>query len=551
MLTDEQKKEIGKHFVFGFHGFTASDDIQTLITQYHLQNVILFKRNVESAEQTRELINNLQTLSKNAGHDGELLIGIDQENGLVSAFSSPKAGTQLCVYILSNPIHAHHIPSPGAMGQAASGSIELARRVGVATGKELKSVGINWVYSPVADINLDSRNPVIGVRSFGEDPEKVAKFAVAASEGLTSAGVASTAKHFPGHGDTHVDSHLALPRIMKPKSQIETQELVPFRALIASSIPSIMTGHMALPLLTGDETPSSLSYEITTRLLRDEMKYEGVVVTDCLEMDAIADEGQGGPGVAEGALQALKAGADIVMICHRIDRQKAALERVYKAVEEGEISWDFIKESGKRVDEMKKKFAGKIKEENWAEEWKKMKAEHELLSNEAYRLSQRVVWGSEMLPLRLDQGHLVLFTPQMESINAAVDSEEGVLKNADGTVRNTAGPSYLAFAKSLSDKLEGRLKHVVYSAGQKLTVDDQADGVMFVMRNADQKRWQLESLKQLENKKKMILVSSCGPYDLDGIVSEYSEWTCYIQTYEFSFVGLSFLNSHVCTQPLL
>ncbi|KAF9040166.1 glycoside hydrolase superfamily [Panaeolus papilionaceus] len=528
MLTEQQKKDIGKHFVFGFHGFTPSDNVKDLITKYHLQNIILFKRNIENAQQTRELINNLQKLSRDARHGKGLLVGIDQENGLVSAFSSPTAGTQF----------------PGAMAQAATGSTELAKRVGVATGEELKAVGINWVYSPVADINLDSRNPVIGVRSFGEDPGKVAAFAVAASEGLVSAGVASTAKHFPGHGDTHVDSHLALPRIVKPKSQIESQELVPFKALIDSGIPSIMTGHMALPLLTDDDTPCSLSYEITTKLLRDELRYEGVVVTDCLEMDAIADESQGGCGVAEGALQALKAGADIVMICHRMDRQTAALERVYKALEAGEISWDLIHESGKRIDEMKKVFVGENRGGDWLDdEWKRMKEGHGSLSEEAYRLSRRVVWGNEKLPLNLGERELVLFTPQMETINPAVDSEEGVLKNADGSVRNTAGPYYLALAKSLEEKLMGRLKHTVYSNQQELSLEANAGGMIFVLRNADTKPWQIECLKQVatqaQNKKiPVVLVSSCGPYDLVGLEETFIGWTTYIQTFEFTIPGL-------------
>lgn len=186
---------------------------------------------------------------------------------------------------------------------------------------------------------------MLGVRSYGDDPAAVASFVTAAAEGWTSSGIAPAAKHFPGHGDTHVDSHLSLPSINKSLSELEQNELVPFATAISANsigggdktttgIASIMMGHMALPSLTPNAptTPASLSREISTDLLRTQMGFKGVVVTDCLEMDAVAELPNLG-GVPGGAVQALKAGVDIVMVCHRFDRHVRSVEAVWKVDE--------------------------------------------------------------------------------------------------------------------------------------------------------------------------------------------------------------------------
>ncbi|KAF9472829.1 glycoside hydrolase [Pholiota conissans] len=519
-ITDELKREIGQHFVFGFHGFEVSQNIKKIIEKYHVGNVILMKRNIQSAAQTRKLVLDLQKIAKDARHEKPLLIGIDQENGLVSAFSSPTAGTTF----------------PGAMALAATGSPELAEKVAYASASELKMVGINWVYSPVADVNTDSRNPVIGVRSFGDDPNAVAMFATAVSHGTIAAGVAPTAKHFPGHGDTHVDSHLALPVIAKTRAQIGTEELVPFAALVSAGVPSVMTGHMALPLITGDDTPCSLSRKITTDLLRGEMGFEGVIVTDCLEMDAIAE----GRGIRVGAEMALGAGADVVMICHTFERHVEAVEGVYEAVEAGRISVDELRASGERIRRMKMLFAeGDGDHEDWEALFNKLHDESLKLSHETYPKSTTIVWnGGGVIPLNVQ--HVLLLTPRMEAVNRAVDPGDGTLLGPNG-VRNTAGAAYLALANSVGKRAQ--VEHVVYSQNGKIPVDllDGVEGVIFVMRNADLSKWQLEYLVRLGLRSRgvpVILMSSCGPYDLAGQRVQFEDWTGYVATYEFTAEGL-------------
>ncbi|OSD03667.1 glycoside hydrolase family 3 protein [Trametes coccinea BRFM310] len=512
-LTEAQKREIGQHFVFGFQGHEINEDIKTLIRDYYLGNVILMKRNVQSSAQVHRIVHELQSLAKEAGHERPLMIGIDQENGLVSAFSTAateEAGTQF----------------PGAMALAATGSTELASAVSTATAKELRAVGINWVYSPVADINTDPRNPVIGVRSFGDDPATVARYVQAVSAALTAEGVAPSAKHFPGHGNTHVDSHLSLPRILVDKEQLKTTELVPFDAVAQDGIASIMTGHMALPLVTGDDTPCSLSHAITTDLLRGELGYEDVIVTDCLEMEAVAEK----YGSEGGAVLSLEAGADVAMICHTFKRHVGAIEATYAAVQDGRLSMEALKASGARVARMKDKFAGTWDEVLTpfdAERVVDMKKEHLLLSGRAYLAAISHIPNSRPFIRLSNSGPAILFTPRMESINLAVDDAEGQLRDGAGRIRNTAGPSFLAFAASVSRRVAA-VEHVVYAPGDELSDALKenlraATSVVFATRNGFEKgAWQIDTLRKVIDTvhsgdgglQKMVAVSTCAPYDL-------------------------------------
>lgn len=348
-------------------------------------------------------------------------------------------------------------------------------------------------------------------------------FVEAVSNGLTSGGIAPSAKHFPGHGNTHVDSHLSLPRIMQSKDALTQTELVPFQRLVDANVASIMTGHMALPLVTGDDTPCSLAHIITTRLLREEMGYTGVVVTDCLEMEAVAEK----YGAEGGAVMALEAGADVVMICHRMDRQLGALERAYDAVRAGRLSVDALREKNRRVNALKDAFAG-----SWdavlstpfdAEGWARLKAKHASLSAEAYAAAVSVVHDSGgVLPIVAEAGPIVVFTPAMESVNLAVDDADGVLRDGAGRLRNTAGPSYTTFAAFLARRTT--VHHVVYSREAQVPEHTQeylkaAAAVVFAMRNGfDTGAWQVQCLekivKEVGASKKLVVVSTCAPYDV-------------------------------------
>lgn len=289
----------------------------------------------------------------------------------------------------------------------------------------------------------------------------------AVSKGLTDGGVAPSAKHFPGHGNTHVDSHLSLPRIMATKEDLVQTELVPFKALVESDVATIMTGHMALPVVTGDDTPCSLSRKITTDLLRDEMQFRGVIVTDCLEMEAVAEK----YGSEGGAVMALQAGADVVMICHRIARQQGAVEKTYAAVAEGSLALSELEQSGKRIAALKDAFAGTwddvLSSSVDGDKWGALKNTNAALSAQAYTASMTLLQNNpQVLPLSSSQKPIVVFTPRKESINLAVDDAEGVLRDAEGRLRNTAGPSYYAFAEAIGRR--AAMQHIVYAPGEDL-----------------------------------------------------------------------------------
>jgi beta-N-acetylhexosaminidase len=236
------------------------------------------------------------------------------------------------------------LPSNMAMG--AAGSATLAREAGRVTGREARAIGIRLVFAPVVDVNNNPDNPVINVRSFGEDAASVAALAAAFTEGLESAGVAATLKHFPGHGDTDADSHLKLPVVTSDPARLDSVELVPFRGAIAAGAAGVMTAHVALPAVGGDSAPATLRPAIMTGLLRDSLGFRGLTVTDALTMQGIGR----GYGPEESVVLALKAGADILLMPADVPR---AIAGVMAAVERGEVSAERVAASARRVLEWK------------------------------------------------------------------------------------------------------------------------------------------------------------------------------------------------------
>src|SRR2546421_4437877 len=236
------EEQIGQILMAGFWGSTPSQEIIDLIQRHHIGNILLFSRNIRDAQQVFEVTQTFQVIAKESGQHYPLLIAIDQENGLVQ-----RLGEAATIF-------------PGNMALGAIGSEEVAYRVALATGRELQALGINMNLAPVVDVNNNPANPVIGVRSFGEDPHLVARLAAAMVKGYHDAGILSCLKHFPGHGDTTVDSHLALPTIPHTLQRLEAVELVPFKSAIAAGADSVMSAHISFPALTGQPgLPATLS----------------------------------------------------------------------------------------------------------------------------------------------------------------------------------------------------------------------------------------------------------------------------------------------------
>lgn len=236
---------------------------------------------------------------------------LDEESGSVSRLSHIAA------------------PTPSALAIGATGEPENARAIGRLIGQELSSVGVNFNLAPVLDVMINPMNQLIGVRSFGVTPERVAEMGVAYMEGLQSTGVFACGKHFPGHGDTCVDSHIGLPVIEKPQESIRAVELVPFKAAIDKGVKAIMSAHVIFPAFEPERKPATVSRAVMTDLLRDELQFKGIIVSDGMEMQAIMDL----YGIEDGVYRALTAGVDICLVCHSPQQAHDAMEYCLKACE--------------------------------------------------------------------------------------------------------------------------------------------------------------------------------------------------------------------------
>lgn len=329
-MTLEEK--VGQLIQAGFHSLEPDGHILDLIERRRIGGVILFARNVQSTAQVAALTGKLQEAAQRAG-TAPLWISIDQEGGMVARITE---GVALM---------------PGAMAIAAGGSVEAAYEAALVAGRELRTLGVNMNFAPDLDINNNPANPVIGVRSFGEFPEAVAEYGAASIRGFQDAGVSATAKHFPGHGDTATDSHLDLPTIPHSRERIEAVELVPFRRAVAAGVDAVMSSHIVFPAFEPERLPATLSRRVLTGLLRKELGFDGVIVTDCMEMQAIAAH----YGTVEAAVMAVEAGADIVLISHSRELQEGALDALLGAVRSGRISEERIDASVRRLLALKRK----------------------------------------------------------------------------------------------------------------------------------------------------------------------------------------------------
>jgi beta-N-acetylhexosaminidase len=326
-LTSREK--IGQLFMVGFLGTSVTPDLAAFLKDYKPGGVILFSRNLESIEQIVQLTNDLQQCNPKS----PLLISIDQEGGRVSRL--PKGFTIF--------------PPCEVIGQCHSG--ELAYAAASTIAKELKTVGINMNMAPVLDVNSNPDNPVIGDRAFSSSADTVGEMGLVTAAGLQDAKVVACGKHFPGHGDTNADSHKELPVVDAPRERLEAVEFPPFRRAAAAGIATMMTAHVLYRALD-DQLPATLSPVIITRLLREQMGYDGVVLTDDLEMHAIVDHY--GPGDA--AVRAVLAGCDVLLICKERDREVAAFEAVEKAVASGTIDMERLDQSVARIQRVKQRY---------------------------------------------------------------------------------------------------------------------------------------------------------------------------------------------------
>ncbi|WP_217900077.1 beta-N-acetylhexosaminidase [Paenibacillus herberti] len=317
--------KVGQLIIAGLDGELPDAATRAIINNREAGGFILFRSNMESVSSTVSLTNRLKELNRRAGGE-PLFLAVDEEGGRVSRL----------------PSSVDKLPSSGEVGK--NGSEAYARAAGEQLAKRVKAFGFNVNFAPVLDVNSNPDNPVIGDRSFGSSPSLVAKLGIAELEAHKNNGVLGVVKHFPGHGDTAVDSHLELPVLDNGMSRLKQLELPPFEAAIDNGAEAVMVAHILLPKLDPD-APASLSKPIISGLLRDKLGFDGLVISDDLTMGAINDNYH----LGDAAVRFILAGGDVALVCHGSDKISLVYDSLKKAVSRGTISTQRLNESVYRV----------------------------------------------------------------------------------------------------------------------------------------------------------------------------------------------------------
>lgn len=323
------REKVGQLFMIGFMGTSVTPELAGFLKTYKPGGVILFSRNLESIGQIVELTNDLQRCNPKS----PLVISIDQEGGRVSRLP---AGFTI-------------FPPCEVLGRCNSAELTYAAAATIA--KELRAVGINMNMAPVLDVNSNPNNPIIGDRAFGATSDLVSESGILTVAGLQDNLVVACGKHFPGHGDTVTDSHKELPVVEASRERLDTMELVPFRRAVATGVAAMMTAHVLYKALD-PQCPATLSPFIVTQLLRDQFGYDGVVLTDDLEMRAIVDH----YGIADAAVRAIQAGCDVLLICKDRGREVEAFEAIEQSVAAGDITMERLDQSVARIQRLKQRY---------------------------------------------------------------------------------------------------------------------------------------------------------------------------------------------------
>lgn len=459
MLNGERElcleEKVGQLFMTFFHGEEVNADARRLVEELKVGGIIYYEwsNGLSSKGQVKSLSRDLQALAEENGVL-PLFLGIDQEGGRVTRLK--KGFTDF----------------PGNFSLAATEEPVLTRSCAAAMGRELLSSGINMNFAPVVDVNTRYENPVIGIRSFGNCPEKVSKLGALALEGFHQSGVVATAKHFPGHGDATVDSHAALPVVNKTIEELQNTELLPF-AELSDKAPAIMTGHMLFPKIDPHNC-STLSEKILTGLLRQKLQYRGVVVSDSLFMGGFVDSCS---DISEGVIQAFNAGVDVLLFGGRdfVDRKREHVDEIQSiycavldAVKKGRISEDRLNKSVARILDLK----GRYKVHEQREEMSSYQWElHQNLAKEVAQKSTRL----------LKKGKLA------RKVNKTlVVAPKSLKENVENVDWSSLGESVdLHFVDGFSGDLSVKADRIIFCAYQLVLNPEQRDYFDKLRRNRE------------------------------------------------------------------
>lgn len=465
--------------IVGFPSTSVSFETAELIAA-GVRNFILFARNTGTPAQVRALTRQLQSLT-----DGRAIIAIDHEGGRVNRLR--EAATSW--------------PSP--MAWAATDDLALARNASGVAARELSSLGINLNFAPVADVLGDCRNPVLGTRCFSDDAAVAAAFTAACIDGYHDASVGTAAKHFPGHGATPVDSHLDLPTVERSLDGLRKCDLAPFAAAIQSGTDCLMLSHVWYSALDPQPTPATMSRAVVA-LARDEMSYDGVIVTDCLEMGAIQTRMTTG----EAVLRAILAGSDLVMVSHSIDRQWEALHALVDATSRGDLPRGRLIEANRRSERLRRRLLG---------EPTPVTHDGESMAREIARSATTLVRDRDgFLPLRLGEaevlGVVTFGSTKAEGIEGSVPR---------GPMAEAAAANY---AKLIEVRADGSVGTAASVVDQLQPAETVLVGTAFAIAHARQAG---VVCALLEAGKKVIVVATHDPFDLLA----FPQAPCYLASY--------------------
>lgn len=548
---DDLDRTMGQLFMMGFDGTTVTPQIRTLIEKHHLGCILLTAKNLKSAEETTKLCYELQKVAHDAGHPVPLAIGVDQENGGVNS--------------LFDEIYIRQYPSN--MGIAATGSTDLAFEVAKATAQEISACGINWIFGPCLDVLTNARNQPLGVRTAGDDPQEVSAYGVAFMKGYKEAGLATLGKHFPSYGNLEfLGSTLDVPIITESLEQLSLSALIPFRNAIRQGLDSMMVGGCAMSSAGLNAMHACLSEQVVDGLLRSELKFDGVVVSECLEMEALSHN----IGVGGGTVMAVNAGCDVVLLCRSFSVQQEAIKGLKTGIDNSMISKDRIYNSLRRVLTMKSKCTSWEKALNppGVNFLETLQPSHTALSTKAYNTSITVVRDkNRLLPLTnvIDgEEELLLLTPLVKPLAASAAS-----RALSETVA-TASPEPAAWersasvmsgervfrelGRSLARQRSGRVLHTSYTANGVRPVHEnlinRASAIIVLTADANRNLYQHGFTKHVsmicnmqyttggeKREKPLIVVAVSSPYDfaMDTSIGTY------ICTYDFTETALNSL----------
>ncbi|RFN45789.1 beta-n-acetylhexosaminidase [Fusarium flagelliforme] len=536
-------RAIGQILIMGWDGTEVTPQIRTLIEEHHLGSIILTAKNLKSAQQTAELVQELQTIAKNAGHLQPLLIALDQENGGVNSLFDED---YVCQF-------------PSAMGIAATGRADLAYEVTKATATEISACGVNLMLGPVLDVLNNARYQPLGVRATGDDPQEVSQYGLAALRGIRDAGIASCGKHFPSYGNLNfLGSNLDVPIITQTLEELSISALVPFRNAVASGkLDAMFVGGCGISNPSMNVSHACLSEQVVDELLRDELGFNGVAISECLEMEALSHE----LGVQNGVIMAVEAGCDLVLLCRAYEVQLEAIKGLKLGYENGIVSKERIFTSLRRVLNLKSTCTSWEKALNppGISLLSQLHPSHLALSLRAYDDSITIIRDKEkLIPLTASMHpgeELLLLTPLVKPLPASSLTKK-LLAAKDGQ-NQAEGPHemwahndgrdrrailsgegvFREFGKSLARARNEKLLHTSYTANGVRPVHEnlihRASCIIIVTADANRNLYQAGFTKHVDmmcsmlrtrgQKKQLIVVAVSSPYDfaMDKSIGTY------------------------------